>query len=702
MKRSIRKLVSCVIFLMYAAGVNLFANITVINPAKGVWANKQMLVLDTSDPGEYYYSVDGSNPVNFGFFYDRPVLIDAEGDVNLKISHVHPDGSGETVEVRYSVNPDSAKDKSYSEFISKFYDSGVVNYTSGTVFSIPSELNFKMNNSLEFMRGMDLSISEKNVLSRYVPCVVRPAEGGKSWRFVIKTFPHVAGLNNTRTVPVKIEDWETIVFTDKNLLYKIDDEYWSLPLENRTIDRSRPHIVSWQSVDYQKGSAIDFCILPAKPELKSVVEPDGTTSFIIAGDSSYTMSVKGENNRYSELYSQLGADVFYGDNAEGSLKVGLFSSSVYQGELSVDYSIDKRAPQAPKIISDFEGFYSRHNVKVNIETADKNQLFVAVSRPLLIKDVTKLNDEVIEALKQTSVGNFKEVKPAGFSYEFTPNDAGALFYKIQAYSQNEITTSQMVEYSLIIDSYNYFFDSSASGKNADGSAAHPYNNIKECLEDINKCTSVRLRIKGSADFPQEAVRLIADCEILNDGNALLVFNKDSSLEVDNAALTLNNIRIQKENSAAESKIVPLFSLNNGTLELKNCELSADFSKNGTVIDASSGVVKVFDSIVSVNAVAYSSFISSLNSYLIIKDSVINTSADTSVVISATQGNVDSINNQLKVSARTGRIAELFGAKGDFERNVYKCQLPKTPEGFVMIFANKDSVLKELDNSDYAD
>ena len=123
MKRSIRKLVSCVIFLMYAAGVNLFANITVINPAKGVWANKQMLVLDTSDPGEYYYSVDGSNPVNFGFFYDRPVLIDAEGDVNLKISHVHPDGSGETVEVRYSVNPDSAKDKSYSEFISKFVNS---------------------------------------------------------------------------------------------------------------------------------------------------------------------------------------------------------------------------------------------------------------------------------------------------------------------------------------------------------------------------------------------------------------------------------------------------------------------------------------------------------------------------------------------------------------------------------------------------
>ena len=121
-----------------------------------------------------------------------------------------------------------------------------------------------------------------------------------------------------------------------------------------------------------------------------------------------------------------------------------------------------------------------------------------------------------------------------------------------------------------------------------------------------------------------------------------------------------------------------------------------------VIDANQGVVKVYDTIASVNAVMYSSFISSLNSYLILKDSVINTSAATSVVISATQGNVDSINNQLKVSAKTGRIAELFGAKGDFEKNIYKCEVSQPNGSFVMVFANKDSVLKELDNSDYAD
>lgn len=703
--KNIRKTLAGLLFFAAISASSLFAEINVINPAKGVWANKQMLVVDTSESGEYYYSVDGSNPVEFGFFYDRPVFLDVEGDVNLTVSHIRPDGSAEMANIRYSVAPDSAKDKPYADFISQFYDFGVVNYSSGSVFSIPQSLSFKMNNSPEFLKGMELSISEKNVLSRYVPCIVRPVEGGKSWRFVIKTYPHVAGLNNTRHVPIKIEDWEKVIFTDNSMLYKVDEEYWSLPSEPRILDRSRPHIVSWQKLDYTKGSPIDFCILPAKPKVHSFVEKDGTTTFVVAGDSSYTMSVKGDNNRYTELYSQIGADVFYGDNAEGILKIGLFSSSVYQGEIDVSYSIDKRAPKAPVIASDFEGFYSRCDVKLGIETESKNRLFVAYSRPLLIKDVTKLNEEVIEALKQTSVGQFKECPSNGYTHSFVRNDAGALFYKVQAYSQNEITTSQIVEYSFIIDSYNYFFDSSASGINADGSAAHPYNSIKECFEDINKCTSVRLRIKGNAELPQESIKLIADCEILNDsdsGDATLIFNKESSIQIENAALSLNNVRIQKESDVLESTLVPMFYVNNGTLGIKNCELSCDFEKNGTVIDANEGVVKVYDSIASVTASAYASFISSLKSYIILRDSVINAAADTSVIISASEGSVDSINNQLKVTAKTGRIAELFGVKGDFEKNTYKCALAKPFDNFDMVFANKDSVLTQQDNSDYAD
>ncbi len=102
------------------------------------------------------------------------------------------------------------------------------------------------------------------------------------------------------------------------------------------------------------------------------------------------------------------------------------------------------------------------------------------------------------------------------------------------------------------------------------------------------------------------------------------------------------------------------------------------------------------------AASYSSFISSLDSYVILRDSVINTSADTSVIISASKGSVDSINNQLKVTAKSGRIAELFGVKGDFEKNVYKYSLDQPAEGLQMVFASRDSVLTEAENADYAD
>ena len=706
--RKYLKSVLALFFISVFGVCSLFAEISIINPAKGVWANKQMLVLDTSAGGEYYYSIDGSNPVDFGFFYDRPVLLDVEGDVNLTVSHVSTDGKTESQSIKFSVNPDSASDKPYADFISQFYDFGVVNYTSGTDFSIPSELSFKINNSEEFMRGMTLSISEKNVLFRYVPCVVRPSEGGKAWRFVIRTYPHVAGLNNQRKVPLKIENWDTIIFTDKNLLYKIDDEYWTLPRDKRILDRSVQHVISWQNVDFFKGEPADFCVLPARPQIQTILESDGTTSFSVIGDSSYTMSVKGENGRYTDLYNQLGADVFYGDNASGSLKIGLFSNSVFQGEIEVPYSIDKRAPVSPKITSDFDGFYSRRNVKVSIETQSTNELYVAVSRPILIKDVTALNDEVITALKETSVGQFKKINSNTFKTNFNKNDAGALFYKIQAYSQNAITQSPVVEYDLIIDSFNYFYDSSSKDERPDGSAAHPYNSIKDCIEDINNCTSVKLFAKGNIVFPSEEIVLTADCEIINQNNASIIFNSGSSLVIDNSALAISNMRIQREKAVPEEQVIfdegliPLFKIQNGTFELKNCELSSDFSKSGSVIDVNSGVLKIYDSIASVNAVSYASFVSSVNSYVILKDSTINTSADTSVVISANGGNVDSINNQLKVSAKTGRIAELFGVKADFEKNVYKCELPFKPEGFVMVYANKDSSLKEMENADYVE
>ena len=40
-----------------------------------------MLVIETDGVGDYYYSLNGSDPETFGFAYDGPVLIDLDGPV---------------------------------------------------------------------------------------------------------------------------------------------------------------------------------------------------------------------------------------------------------------------------------------------------------------------------------------------------------------------------------------------------------------------------------------------------------------------------------------------------------------------------------------------------------------------------------------------------------------------------------------------
>lgn len=55
----------CLSFLIFV--LPLSAEINLLSPVKGEWANRQMLVIDNSDGGDFLYSVDGADPETFGF-----------------------------------------------------------------------------------------------------------------------------------------------------------------------------------------------------------------------------------------------------------------------------------------------------------------------------------------------------------------------------------------------------------------------------------------------------------------------------------------------------------------------------------------------------------------------------------------------------------------------------------------------------------
>ena len=85
----------CVCFIVLTALVfaAVSADVKIINLVKGVWANKQSLVLELSEGESAYYSLNGSDPRESGFAYDGPVALDVSGDVEDPLVDIYNSAS---------------------------------------------------------------------------------------------------------------------------------------------------------------------------------------------------------------------------------------------------------------------------------------------------------------------------------------------------------------------------------------------------------------------------------------------------------------------------------------------------------------------------------------------------------------------------------------------------------------------------------
>lgn len=679
---------------------NAFSQINFLSPIEGSWSNKQMLVLEQASEGYYVYSVDGTDPEKFGFAYDGPVLLDVTGDVVLTVTHICTDGKRETKTINYSVEPFAATYSEHADFISSFFDSGILNYSAGTEIKIPDNLFYTLGLPPDaYISGRTISISPKSVLARYVPCTIWDKANSKKWRFVIKTFPQTAGVYSKKDVPFQVENWNKIIFTDRNKLYKIDDGYWSLPDEDLMLDRSVYHTISWQDLSYEMGNPVETIELPPKPNLIKDVFDDGTVIFSLDGDPSYKMSVRSyEEKDYEELFDEIGADVFFGDRTSGSIRIGVFVNSVLQGEFADTYSIDKRPPAIPQITTTASSFYSRSKVNVLVQAEENCELFIALSEPYFIKDFS--SDYNPEAFSDIPAGNFKKAKNNSFRLTWQPKSEVCVYYKIKAYCKNGKNVSDVGEYSVIIDQYNYFIDESASADYEDGTAAHPFTSFEKTLELMNKSRSVALRIKGSVNI-RGSKALLCNCEIINNGEGILRFAPESSLVLKGSSLVIKHCRLESnEETKSSMSQPPMIKLENSVLTLNDCQVSANFQKNGTFLDAVSSIINVSDCMISVNASSYSSFLSGFKSRIKISESVVNTSADTSVVFSTTGGNLSSLNCSFRVTGKNGRIAELFGTKASFENNKFFANLTNSVPNLTPVYSDSKTQFKGVNNEQF--
>lgn len=701
-----KKLLSLFIILsaLFVMSFPLAAEINLLSPAEGVWSNKQMLVIDNSGDGDFFYSVDGADPETFGFAYDGPVLLDVSGQVQVNITRIGADGKKEKTSVFYNVQADDAAKTPYHDFIQTFFDGGILNYSAGSQLVIPEDLYFYLgvlpdkNAAENYMPARTLSLSSASVLSRYIPCTIFDRNRNTKYRFIIKTYPQSAGVYSRRDVPFEITDWETISFLDDNLIYKIDSEYWGLPTEPRRIDRSVSHMISWQPLEYDAGNPIEFFVLPPKPEFIREELEDGSIVYSLKGDDSYALSLRNEaDGSYSELFSKVGIDAFYGDAVSGNLTLGVFASSVYQGQFSLSYNINRRPPQIPVIKTNAEGFVSRGSVDVKITGVRGTELYVALSQPLTLSESNLNYSSTDEIFKNVPLGAYKKVKGENFSLRWAQNGLSPVYYKVSAYTKTEDNESSPVEFAVVIDQSNYYFDAEGDPEAADGTAQHPFTDFNQLAAALTKQRVVKLSVKGEMQI-NRAYNVSANFEISNNGDARLNFGPEGSLMVKASTFEISDCRIHKESDQTKKSIVPVIKLENSVLTMKNCILAADFARNGTVIDASNSIINISDTMASANAVSYVSFISAVKSRMSIRNSSLSTNAETSVVISANGGNLNAQKNNFSVTGVSGRIAELFGLTAVLKENSYKAQLSNNTSKNKPVYVNNSTKLTEEKNT----
>lgn len=680
------------LFLCFLAfGFSLFAQ-PVISPEPGTWSNRQMLVIDNTGESDFFYSIDGSDPYQFGLAYDGPVLIDLTGDVKLRICKNNYDGTSENIEVNYRVEEDFGNAET-SAFLQSFMSTGVLNYLAGAELNVPESMEYALGDKNPvFLKGRTISYSEECPLSRYL--TVRLRENGKNWKFLMKTNPRASGIFSRVDVPFSVEDWNYITFENQDFIYKIDDGYWELPKDKVYLDRSEPHMIYWQSIAYEKGNPVEFFELPVKPQINVIKAENDSLKIYFEEENSYSMCP--DNSIYQELFTSVTIDTFYGDEYKGVANLKIFSDSVYQGIISVPYSIDKCPPQKPVFVSSAQGFYSRESVEVDISTDPKAKLYIQISDPFAIEDRSNVFDPENEMFDNVSMSDVFQ-KSGSTKLILKPSEDNATYLKVIAWSSDGKNQSEVAEYAVVIDRYNYYVNASSDSSISEGTAEHPFSSLEQCMQAVNKNRYARIFVSGRLEMKEGITELLSNCVIEGIDDGVIVFPSESNLVVKASSLTVKNIKFEADSSMSRKKnMLSLIKLENAVLFLENCDFSVSLGINGTVFNSNLSVITLLNCAVSLTSHSYGSVISANKSKVFVNDSFLNAVSNTAVCISCREGELTLENNSLSVSGEMGRIAEVFTTNGSMTKNRFNGDLANSTTTNP-IYIDKNSNLQTISN-----
>ncbi|MBP5283831.1 MAG: hypothetical protein J6Y93_04115, partial [Treponema sp.] len=679
------------------------ANERIISPVTGTFANRQVLVIDDSDGAECFYSFSGTDPMTSGFAYDGPVLIDNAGDVKVNIV-CQKGESKEEYEVDFTVNekPLRASSSETQDETGYFYSTvvkqGICQYSSETPLSIPAALSYCLGDGNKpFISGTLLSLDPSNRLSRYLPCTVR--NGEDLYRFIIHVTAEQSGILSKQDVPFRIENWTTFTFTGEKLIYAIDDGEWSASKLPVVLDRSVSHTVKWQAVAYEPGNPVLSFVLPPAPQIKCdyIKKEGGAVRFSLKGDSRYKMrvlnsGVPGACADENGLFERIVFDTFAGDQVSAIADFEIYCDGVLQGVLPGQYRIDRQPPLAPVFNAGDSKFYARSAVTLNISSPETSQIYYTVSEPLLVSYEDMQKDDIsFEASKNKVFRKYEN------PLRLLAGRQGAVYYMVRAYAVDDYNNiSDISEYSVVIDEYNYYIDSTAQVDYSDGSRSRPFTTFGQAVSVINKARFAHFYVKGQLVLSEGETVISSNCSFAaaGDTSASIIIPSNSSVVIRSASFEAENILFEKEKNDADARNSLMFVLENSTANFDSCEIVSVFSENGTGFSIRNSVLNFSGTRLTVQSDSYVCAVSSNESKVNAKNSFFTAIAPTCVDFSVTGGNLDLRNSECRVIGHLGRIAELTRVNARIVSNKFNGEFDKKQKNLTAVWCDDKTVLLE--------
>ena len=210
---------------------------------------------------------------------------------------------------------------------------------------------------------------------------------------------------------------------------------------------------------------------------------------------------------------------------------------------------------------------------------------------------------------------------------------------------------------------------------SDGSPARPFTEMEDVVKVLNQKDYARLHITGNfRDVPSLA--FTKDCDILGIDGAHIQFAPESSITIQDAAVSISGCILEQQNTDEiknrEDSIYQrrLFFIENASLYLDNVDVIYSAFRNASLMQSYNSTVRLKETALTIQALSYASGITSVGSIIGCISSSVSVIAPTAVAFSASKGSLIMDSSSIIVKADLGRVAEVSSSMYYITNNTF--------------------------------